>query len=212
MGKGLLGRKLGMTQIFDDAGNVVPVTLIEAGPCAVLQIKQTNADGYDAVQLGFADRPRRAAKRPHRGHVAKANTEPKRFVRELQHKDTGGLELGQQLTVDELGEITHVDVIGTTKGCGFQGGMKRHHFHGKEASHGSKKNHRSLGSTGCSATPARTIKGRKMAGQMGNVRCTARNLEIVTVDKDKNLLAVRGSVPGANGGFLVIQQSKKTLV
>ena len=211
MGKGLLGRKLGMTQIFDDAGNVVPVTLIEAGPCIVLQIKQAQPDGYDALQLGFADRRRAVAKRPHRGHVAKANTEPKRFVREFRHDGVQQYELGQELTLDVLGEMTHVDVIGTTKGRGFQGGMRRHGFHGKEATHGSKKNHRSLGSTGCSATPARTSKGRKMPGQMGNVRCTARHLEVVTVDKDQNLLAVRGSVPGANGGFLVIQEAKKSI-
>ena len=130
-------------------------------------------------------------------------------MREVRRDDVGGYELGQELTLDELTDVTHVDVIGTTKGRGFQGGMRRHGFHGKEASHGAKKNHRSLGSTGNSATPARTIKGRKMAGQMGNVRATARHLEVVVVDKDKNLLAVRGSVPGANGGFLMVLEAKK---
>ena len=209
MAKGLLGRKLGMTQIFDGAGHIVPVTLIEIGPCTVLQVKQTDTDGYNAVQLGFADRPRHTATRPSRGHVAKAKAEPKRFVRELRCDDVDPFERGQQLTVDQLESLEFVDVIGTTKGRGFQGVMRRYGFHGKEATHSAKKVHRQMGSTGCSATPSRTIKGRAMPGQMGNVRCTARHLEIVRIEPDRNLLVVRGSVPGANGGFLVVRESKK---
>jgi len=211
MGIGLLGRKLGMTQVFDDDGRVVPVTLLEVGPCTVLQIKtQAGPDGYNAVQLGFADRAREKATDPHRGHVAKAKTEPKRFIREFRRDDADQLQLGQQLTVDLFDEIPFVDVVGVTKGRGYQGVMRRHGFHGKEATHGAKKVHRQLGSSGCSATPSRTIKGRRMPGQMGHVRSTARRLEVVKIDSEKNLLVVRGSVPGANGGFLMVRKAKNS--
>ena len=209
MPEGLLGRKLGMTQIFDDDGQVVPVTLIEVGPCTVLQVRQTETEGYSAVQLGFGDRPRHTATRPHRGHVAKADAEPKRFVREIRRDDADQFRRGQVLKVDVFDTIGFVDVIGTTIGRGFQGVMKRYGFHGKTATHGTKKVHRSMGSTGCSATPSRTVKGRRMPGHTGSVRRTSRHLKVVKVDSEKNLLAVRGSVPGANGGFLVIRESKK---
>ena len=210
MAEGLLGRKIGMTQLFDDDGRVVPVTLIEAGPCTVLQVKQTETDGYGAVQLGFADRPRHTATRPHRGHVAKADAEPKRFVREIRRDDADQLQRGQVLTVDVFGAIGFVDVIGMTKGRGFQGVMRRYGFHGKSATHGAKKVHRSMGSTGNSATPSRTVKGRRMPGQMGAVRRTSRHLSVVGIDSAKNLLIVGGSVPGANGGLVVVRESKKS--
>jgi len=210
MATGLLGRKVGMTQLFDEDGRVVPVTLIQTGPCTVLQVKTSEKDGYAAIQLGFADMPRSRAKRPHRRHVAKANTEPKKFIREIRDADVDKFELGQELTVEVFNEITHVDVIGITKGKGFQGGMKRFGFRGKSASHGTKKCHRHIGSTGMSATPARVLKGTHMPGHMGNQRRTARHLRVVRVDKDKNLLVVQGTVPGANGGFLTIREAKKT--
>jgi large subunit ribosomal protein L3 len=231
---GILGRKVGMTQIYDESGKAIPVTVIEAGPCHVLQLRSTERDGYEAVQLGFLDkrRPREnqrrtrpsQASRSERGHVAsrlnskrsrkraaagvqipvKANCEPKRFIRELRGS-AGELEVGQQITVDHLAEVKSVDVTGTSKGRGFSGVMRRHNFAGQRASHGVKKCHRHAGSTGMSAAPSRTLRGKRMAGQYGNARITVRNLEVVRVQQDHNLLLVRGAVPGPNGGYLIIQ-------
>ena len=227
MAKGLLGRKVGMTQIFDEGGHVVPVTVIEAGPCHVLQLRTKERDGYEAVQLGFLDKPRRLARRSERGHVArlsskrarkrtasgvelpeKAGCEPKRFVRELR-ASVDGYEIGSQIKVDALADVKAVDVTGTSKGCGFTGVMKRHNFAGQRASHGVKKVHRHAGGTGMHTFPARTFKGKKMAGQYGNVRVTARNLRVVRVDVENNLLLVRGAVPGPNGGYVVIRETNK---
>jgi large subunit ribosomal protein L3 len=227
MAKGLLGRKVGMTQIFDDGGNVVPVTVIQAGPCHVLQVRTKERDGYEAIQLGFLDKPRRLARRSERGHVArlsskrarkrtasgvelpeKAGCEPKRFVRELRDP-VAGLEIGAEIKVDALAEVKAVDVTGTSKGCGFTGVMKRHNFAGQRASHGVKKVHRHPGGTGMHTYPARTFKGKKMAGHYGNTRVTARNLRVVRVDVENNLLLVRGAVPGPNGGYLVIRETNK---
>lgn len=227
MGKGILGRKVGMTQIYDDHGNVVPVTVIQAGPCHVLQLRTQNRDGYEALQLGFLDKPRRLARRSERGHVAKlgskrsrsrtsagvelppkADCEPKRFIRELRGVE-GDYEVGQELTVDVLEGVAAVDVTGTTKGRGYSGAMKRHGFHGQRASHGVKKVHRHSGGTGCSAYPSRVFKGRRMAGQHGNVRVTTRNLRVVKIDVDNNLLIVRGAVPGPNGEFLIVRETGK---
>jgi large subunit ribosomal protein L3 len=223
MSKGILGRKVGMTQVYDDSGNIIPVTVIQAGPCHVLQLRTVDRDGYDAVQLGYLDRPRRLASRSERGRVGnlvskrskrraeagatllpKANCEPKRFVRELRGS-TDGFAVGQELKVDVLADVKSVDVIGTSKGRGYAGVMKRHGYSGQRATHGVKKVHRHPGSTGSSACPSRVFKGRRMAGQYGNARVTARNLKVVRVDADNNLLLVRGAIPGPNGGFVVVQ-------
>jgi len=227
MAIGLLGRKVGMTQIYDPTGKVIPVTVIQAGPCHVLQLKTEERDGYEAVQLGYLDKPRRLASRSRRGHVAKLDSkrqrrraaagvesvakpdcEPKRFVREVRGS-IEGYEVGQELKVDVFAEIKAVDVVGTSKGRGTAGAMKRHNFRGQRASHGVKKCHRHLGGTGCSASPSRLFKGRRMAGQYGNARCTVRNLEVVGVDADNNLLMVRGAVPGPNGGYVIIRETNK---
>jgi large subunit ribosomal protein L3 len=229
MAIGLLGRKVGMTQIFDDSGKVIPVTVIQAGPCHVLQLRTADNDGYEAVQLGYLDKPRRLASRSERGHVAKldskrsktrskagieltakADCEPQRFIREFRTAAdgaTGGVEVGQQFKVDSFAEIKSVDVTGTSKGRGTAGVMKRHNFSGQRASHGVKKCHRHAGGTGCSAYPSRLFKGKNMAGRYGNARCTARNLKVVSVDAENDLLVIRGAVPGPNGGYVIIRET-----
>jgi large subunit ribosomal protein L3 len=227
MAIGLLGRKVGMTQIFDESGQVIPVTVLAAGPCHVLQLRQVERDGYAAVQLGYLDKPRRLASRSERGHVArldskaqkrrasagvalapKADCEPKRFIRELRG-ETGDLQVGQELKVDVFNEVKAVDVIGTSKGRGTAGVMKRHNYRGQRASHGVKKVHRHPGSIGQSQFPGHVVKGRRMAGHYGHERCTVRNLKVVRIDAENNLLLVRGAVPGPNGGFVVIRASNK---
>lgn len=226
MAIGLLGRKVGMTQIFDETGKIVPVTVLQAGPCHVLQLRTQQRDGYEAVQVGFGDMPRRLANRSQRGHVAKieskrarrlgggvelaekAGCEPKRFVRELRGA-AEGLAIGQQLTVEVFANVVSVDVTGTSKGRGTSGVMRRHNFKGQRASHGVKKVHRHPGSTGCNTFPHRVFKGRRMAGRYGNERTTMRNLKVVRVDAENNLLLVRGAVPGPCGGYVVIRQTNK---
>lgn len=222
---GILGRKVGMTQIYDETGKVVPVTVVQAGPCDVLQIRTADRDGYEAVQLGYLDKPRRLASRAERGQVArleskrskrrsaagieaaaKAGCEPKRFIREIRGT-AGDLEVGTQVKVDAFQEVESVDVVATSKGRGFSGAMKRHNFSGQRASHGVKKCHRHLGGTGNSATPSRLFKGIRMAGQYGNQRTTVRNQKLVRIDADNNLLLIRGAVPGPNGGYVVIKQT-----
>lgn len=227
MAIGLLGRKVGMTQIYDDTGTVIPVTVLEAGPCHVLQLRTVDNDGYEAVQVGFLDKPRRLASRSERGHVAKldskrsraraaagvelpakADTEPKRLIREFRIP-VEGYEIGQELKVDVFSEIGAVDVTGTSKGRGTAGAMKRHNFSGQRATHGVKKVHRHVGSIGNSAFPSRVPKGRRMAGRYGNERCTMRNLKVVRVDQENNLILVRGAVPGPNGGYIIIRPTNK---
>ncbi|HJT34087.1 MAG TPA: 50S ribosomal protein L3 [Pirellulales bacterium] len=227
MAIGLLGRKVGMTQIFDETGTVIPVTVIQAGPCHVLQLRTAERDGYEAVQLGFADMPRRIASRSQRGHVAKldskrarrrgaggvelpdrADCEPKRFVRELRGA-VGEHTIGQQLSVAVFESVPSVDVTGTSKGRGTSGVIKRHRFRGQRASHGVKKVHRHAGSTGCNSFPHRVFKGRRMAGRYGDEQSTMRNLKVVRVDAENNLILVRGAVPGPNGGYVVIRQTNK---
>ena len=227
MAKGLLGRKVGMTQVYDESGAVIPVTVIQAGPCHVLQIRTVERDGYEAVQLGYLDKPRRNAIRSERGHVAnisskrskkrsdagvqappKADCEPKRFVRELTGS-AAGYEVGQEIGVDVLAEVGAVDVTATSKGRGYAGVMKRHNFAGQRASHGVKKVHRHPGGTGMSASPSRLFKGKRMAGQYGNERVTTRNLKVVRVDAENNVLLVRGAVPGPNGGYVVVCETNK---
>ncbi len=209
MAVGLLGRKVGMTQLYLESGSSVPVTVLEAGPCTVLQVRTKVRDGYDGVQLGFLDKPRRLATKPERGHVAKVKAEPKRFVREFREDAASSLTEGQTLTLESLKDVKAVDVIGTSKGKGTAGPMKRHNFHGLPASHGVKRKHRCPGSIGGSADPARVFKGTRMAGRMGNARSTVRNLKIVKIDAEQNLLMVKGAVPGPNGGFVMIRQTNK---
>jgi large subunit ribosomal protein L3 len=210
MSVGLLGRKVGMTQIYESGGTAVPVTVIEAGPCTVLQIRTRERDGYEAVQLGFLDKPRRVATKPERGHVAKVNAEPKRYVREFRTDgEQTGLSEGQAVTVEIFKDTKAVDIVGTSKGKGTAGPMKRHHFHGLPASHGVKRKHRAPGTIGMRTDPARVFKGMRMAGRMGGVRSTIRNLRVVRIEPEKNLLIVRGAVPGPNGGFLMIRTTNK---
>ncbi|MDC0936570.1 50S ribosomal protein L3 [Pirellulales bacterium] len=216
-----------MTQVYDESGRVVPVTVVEAGPCHVLQIRTVDRDGYDAVQLGYLDRPRRLASRSDRGHVAKLDSkrskkraaagiellekpgcEPKRLVREFRGSP-GELEVGGQVGVGSFDGVERVDVVATSKGRGFSGAMKRHNFSGQRATHGVKKCHRHLGGTGCSAYPSRLFKGVRMAGQYGNTRCTVRNQKIVRVDADQNLLLILGAVPGPNGGYVIVRETNK---
>src|SRR3954453_6287990 len=210
MNVGLLGRKVGMTQIYEADGTAVPVTVLECGPCTVLQVRTPERDGYHALQLGFADKKRKSATQAERGHARKVNAEPKRFVREIrQEAPADGVAEGQTLTVELFNEIKNVDVIGTSKGRGFTGVVKRHGFKGLRATHGVKRMHRPPGSSGPSADPAHTRKGIRKPGQYGNARITVRNLRVVRIDPANNLLLVRGAVPGPNGGFLTVRQTNK---
>jgi large subunit ribosomal protein L3 len=207
---GLLGRKVGMTQIYRENGTVQPVTVLECGPCMVLQVRTRDRDGYDALQLGFDDKKRKNATQPERGHARKVNAEPKRYVREVrQDAPADGITEGQTLTVELFNEIKHVDVTGTSKGRGFAGVIKRHGFRGLRATHGVKRMHRHPGSSGPSADPARTQKGIRKPGQFGHDRVTVRNLEVVRVDPTNNLMLIKGAVPGPNGGYLTIRQTNK---
>lgn len=209
----LLGRKIGMTQVYDEAGSLCPVTVVQAGPCVVTQIKDTERDGYNAVQIGFETlRPHRAPK-PIIGHAAAAGAKPSRVYREVRlDAPDADVELGSELTVAEFEGVQWVDVTSTSKGKGFAGVMKRHNFRGLGASHGVKRKHRSPGGiashgngTGGSGGPK---KGKKMPGQMGNERCTTRNHRLVAVDAEDNLLLIKGSVPGPNGGLVFVKTSK----
>lgn len=206
---GLLGKKLGMGQVFDEKGTLIPVTLIQAGPCAIVEKRTTDRDGYVAVQLGFDEKPdrKRTLNSPDRGRFAKAGVKPRRYVREFRVEDNAAYEVGQELDVKifEKGEL--VDVTGTSKGRGFAGPHQRHGSTPGPVSHGSMYHNRP-GSNGGSSQPARTFPGKKMAGHMGDVRVTVKNLTIVGVDPDKNILLVRGSVPGANRGYVMIKKSK----
>jgi large subunit ribosomal protein L3 len=234
MALGLLGLKVGMTQVYDDKGRLAPVTVLHVGPCPVLQIRQPERDGYHAVQLGFLEKARRKATRPERGHVAtefssnrrrnlqaagvtlpeKANCEPQRFVREFRLSGPSeNIKVGSILTVGEIfKDVAAVDVIGTSKGRGFTGTMKRHNFQGLPASHGAKKVHRSVGSVGSHASnrgSGRPKKGHKGCGQYGATRTTIRNLSVVRIDHENHLLLVKGAVPGPNGGLVMIRPTNK---
>ena len=207
---GLLGRKVGMTQIFEPNGTAVPVTVLECGPCTVLQVRTAERDGYHAVQLGFDDKKRKSATQAERGHAKKVAAEPKRYVREIRQEAAAeGVAEGQILTVEVFNEIGNVDVTGTSKGRGFTGVIKRHGFKGLRATHGVKRMHRHPGSSGPSADPSHTRKGIKKPGQHGNARTTVRNLKVVRVDLTNNLLLIKGAVPGPNGGYLTIRQTNK---
>jgi large subunit ribosomal protein L3 len=207
--KGILGRKLGMTQIWDEENRIVPVTVIEAGPCRVVQLKTPERDGYAAVQLAYGDtKPQRLSK-PELGHLRKADAPPVKHLAELRVEDLAGFEVGQVLGADVFGAGERVDVTAISKGKGFAGGMQRHNFKGQGASHGNHKKHRSPGSVGACATPARVFKGTRMAGQYGNERVTTLNLQVVEGDAERGLLLVKGAVPGPNGGLVFVRNAVK---
>ena len=207
--KGILGRKIGMTQVFDEQGRAVPVTVVEAGPCHVAQVKRTEIDGYAAIQLAFG-RAKRTTK-PMAGHLGKANIESAKHIVELRVEDTSEYSLGTEIKADIFDEGELVDVIGVTKGKGFAGGMKRHNFKGLSSSHGTQKTHRSPGSIGACATPARVFKGTRMAGHMGHSRVTTLNLRIIKADAERNLLLIRGAIPGPKGGLVMVRSSVRVL-
>jgi large subunit ribosomal protein L3 len=205
--KGIIGKKLGMTQVFDPKGNVIPVTVIEAGPCYITQIRTADKDGYTAVQLGYgAAEPKRLTK-GQLGHLQKKSLPALRVLREFRLRDGDAQDLaeGSEIKVDVFEQGQKVDVIGTTKGRGWAGAIKRHGFHRQRRTHGQSDRERAPGSVGMCALPGRTIKGKKMAGHMGDERVTIQNLEVVRVDAENNLLAVRGSIPGARGGIVIIR-------
>jgi len=204
---GLLGKKVGMTQLLQDDGSVVPVTVIQAGPCGVVQKKTKQKDGYDAVQLGFVEfiKPKRVNK-PMTGHFKKTNVAPARFVREIAVEGDESANPGDKVMVSIFNQNELVHIIGTSKGRGFAGLIKRHHFRGGRASHGSMF-HRAPGSIGASAFPSRVIKGMRMAGHLGNARVTVQNLRVARIDQENNLLFVRGAVPGPAGGYVVVEKS-----
>jgi large subunit ribosomal protein L3 len=230
---GLLGTKVGMTQVYDDAGKIAPVTIIQLGPCPVLQVRTQERDGYDAVQLGFRDKKREKATRPERGHVSSAmeskrrrvraaagvqllpkpECEPQRYVREFRLEAPAEITVGTLLKADEVfKDVPHVDVIGTTKGRGFTGVMKRHNFGGLRGSHGVKKGNRQHGSIASNASnrgSGRPKKGIRMAGQYGHERVTVRNLTVVRIDADNHLMLVKGAIPGPNGGLVLVRPTNK---
>ena len=206
--KGLIGKKVGMTQIFDDTGVAIPVTLIEAGPCYVTQVRLPEVDGYSAVQLGFDEAKPKRLTGGQLGHLKRNNLPPLRFVREFREKDPGVQE-GDKLTVDLFAVGEQVDVVGTSKGKGFQGGVKRYHFRGGPKTHGQSDRQRAPGSRGSGTTPGRVYKGARGPGHMGDDRVTVQNLRVVLVDPERNLLGVRGAVPGAKGGLVMVKMARK---
>src|ERR671927_1555793 len=207
--KGVLGEKLGMTQVWDAAGKLVPVTVVQAGPCVVTQVRGAQADGYDAVQIAYGAIDPRKVNKPLAGHFAKAGVTPRRFVVELRTTDAAEYTPGQEVTAEvfEAGQV--VDVVGRTKGKGTAGVMKRHGFGGLGAAHGTQRKHRSPGSIGACATPSRVFKGTRMAGRMGAKRFTVQNLTVQAVDTDNNLLLLKGAIPGPPGGLVMVKSSVK---
>ncbi len=206
--KGLIGKKVGMTQIFDDTGIAVPVTLIEAGPCYVTQVRNVDGDGYSAVQLGFEEVKPKRISGGELGHLKRNNLPPLRFLREFREKSPDVQE-GEKLTVDVFTVGEYVDVIGTSKGKGFQGGVKRYHFRGGPKTHGQSDRQRAPGSRGSGTTPGRVYKGARGPGHMGDDRVTVQNQKVVLVDSERNLIGVRGAVPGAKGGLVLIKGARK---
>jgi large subunit ribosomal protein L3 len=208
--KGLLGHKLGMTQVFDDRGRIVPVTVVKAGPCVVTQVKTPVTDGYSSVQLAYGAIDPRKVTKPVAGHFAKAGVTPRRHLVEIRTEDAADFTLGQELTVDVFAGAEIVDVVGVTKGKGFAGVMKRHGFKGLGAGHGVQRKHRSPGSVGGCATPGRVFKGVRMAGRMGGDTVTTQNLKIHAVDAEQGLILVKGAVPGPKGGLVLVRTAGKT--
>ncbi len=208
--KGLLGTKLGMTQVWDENGKVVPVTVIEVAPNVVTQIRTAEVDGYSAVQIAAGQIDPRKVNQPSAGHFAKAGVTPRRHLTEVRTADASDYALGQELTVESTFEAGQkIDVVGTSKGKGFAGTMKRHNFHGVGASHGAHRNHRKPGSIGGAATPGRVFKGQKMAGRMGSDRVTVQNLVVQAVDAEKGLLLIKGAVPGGRGRLVFVRNAVK---
>ncbi len=207
--KGIMGRKVGMTQLLTSSGEVVPVTIIEAGPCYVTQIKNPQSDGYSAIQLGFGETRLKRLTKGIQGHLKRHGLPALRVLREFRVKDTAEYSVGEKMQADIFSAGEHVDVIGTSKGRGFQGGVRRHGFHGGPKTHGQSDRHRAPGAIGSGTTPGRVYKGTRMAGHMGNRRVTVSNLAVVLVDAERNLLAVRGAVPGAKGGLVLVTLARK---
>lgn len=206
--KGLIGKKIGMTQIFDETGLAIPVTLVEAGPCYVTQVRTPEKDGYSAVQLGFDEVKPKRLTGGEKGHLKKNNLAPLRFLREFRSKDPQVNE-GDEVKVSQFAMGDMVDVIGTSKGRGFQGGVKRYHFAGGPKTHGQSDRHRAPGSRGSGTTPGRVYKGSRGPGHMGDDRVTVQNLKVVFVDEERNLLGVRGAIPGPRGGLVMIKEARK---
>ena len=209
MKKGIIGRKLGMTQIFDENGNVIPVTLIEAGPCAVAPKKTAETDGYDAVQLAFEDVKEKHQAKAQLGHFKKAGISPKRHLKEFRLDDISAINVGDVISADTFAAGEKVDITGITKGHGYTGAIKRWNHHILRMTHGTGPVHRQVGSMGANSTPSRVYKNKKMAGQYGNEQVTILNLNVVKVDAEKNLIAVKGAVPGAKGGIVFVRDSVK---
>lgn len=209
MKKGLIGKKIGMTQIFDEKGNMIPVTVIEAGPCAVVQKKTTENDGYEAVQVGYGDAKANRVNKPMGGHFKKADVAPKKVLKEFRLDDTSSVNVGDILKADIFAVGDFVDVVGTSKGKGTAGAIKRWNFARLRESHGTGPVGRHAGSLGACSTPSRVYKGKKMAGHLGTERVTVQNLTVVKVDSENNLIAIKGSVPGPKGGIVVIADSVK---
>ena len=207
--KGILGKKIGMTQIFDENGAIVPVTIIEAGPCFVTQKKTVETDGYNAIQLGFGDVSESKLTRPIVGHLKKSSTAPVKYFREFQVNDPSDYEEGQKIDVSIFRVGDKVDVAGTSKGKGYAGVVKRHNFRGGPKTHGQSDRWRASGSVGAGSTPGRVFKGTRMAGRMGNERVTIQNLKIALVDPDKNILGIKGAVPGGKNGLVIISEAVK---
>ena len=208
--EGLIGKKVGMTQLFDEEGNIIPVTVLQVGPCAVVQIKTEERDGYRAAQLTLIEeKPRKRPNRPTEGHYKKSGIPPQRILKEFRILEEGEIKEGDQYTVEIFQGVDRVDVVGTSKGRGFQGVMKRHGYSGGPASHGSKF-HRAPGSVGSTTYPGRVLKGKAMPGHMGNERKTVIGLKVVKIIPEKGLMLVKGAVPGPNGGYVYIKKSKRS--
>ncbi|ALC05002.1 50S ribosomal protein L3 [Corynebacterium deserti GIMN1.010] len=207
--KGILGTKLGMTQIFDEENRVIPVTVVEAGPCVVSQIRTVETDGYNAIQIAYGEIDPRKVNQPLTGHFKKAGVTPRRHVTEIRMDDVSGYEVGQDVTVEIFNDIKFVDVTGTTKGKGYAGAMKRHGFAGQGAGHGNQAAHRRVGGIGAAATPGRIFKGKRMAGRMGNDRVTTQNLKVQKIDADANLILIKGAIPGNRGGIVTVKTAVK---
>ena len=209
MVKGIIGKKIGMTQIFDESGKVVPVTVVEAGPCPVVQKKTVEVDGYAAVQLGFAVQKQQRVTKPLKGHFAKADVAPQKVLKEFRFADTSAFEVGSVVKADVFAAGDKVDVIGTSKGKGTAGAIKRWNFSRLKETHGTGPVARHAGSLGACSDPSRVFKGKKLAGHLGAERVTVQNLDIVKVDAENNLIAIKGAIPGPKGGYVVIADAKK---
>ena len=209
MKKGIIGKKIGMTQIFDENGNVIPVTVVEAGPCVVAQKKTTENDGYDAVQLGFMDAKAKQTTKAEKGHFEKNQLSVKKHLKEFRFDDCSGYNVGDVITVDTFAAGEKVDITGITKGRGYTGAVKRWNAHILKMTHGTGPIHRQVGSMGANSSPSRVFKNKHMAGQYGNEQVTILNLEVVKVDAENNLIAVKGAIPGPNGGIVVVRDSVK---